>query len=369
MVLPRDRGRLIPMGFVVGVLVGLGVMGVWVWVRPVPAALKVVSGVGVGGGEQMKFGEAVQGWKGGGVDLEIPGQVLLRMEPGSTMTWGQKGGGLFGRPEVVVNLLRGGFVARTKDRFFGNRLEIRTPTAMALVRGTAFSVDVEPKEDRTDVKVLAGKVFISPYLKDVGVQVSAREGSRVRGGRLPEVPVRLPVVEMERLMEAYQIGRDPDVAVVVGSGPGRVEELLKGALLYVSKRVESGIHPLVRERVRQLNEALWEGRDLDLRAVKILEMAVGYAKDSEVAVPLRLYAGSVAIRRGDMAGARLHFEQVVEEFPDHPQASLALAAMGELAERQKGTEKARELFKQVLSDYPKSPEAVLAHEFLQSHPS
>ena len=374
-VMPTVLGRsgFLPRGFVVGILVGLGVTGVGLLVRPVPGPLKVVSSVGFGevrgmeGERRIASGEAVQAWGGGGVDLEIPGEVLLRMEPGSTMTWQQKGGGIFGKPEVIVDLLRGGFVARTREGFWGNRLEIRTPTAMTLVRGTAFSVDVDPREDATNVKVLAGKVFISPYLKEVGVQVSAGEGSRIRGGRLPEAPVRLSVEEMEKLMEAYRIGGDPDVAVVVGIGPGRVEELFKGAPLYVSKRVESGVHPLVRERVRQLNEALWGGKELDLRAVKILEMAVGYAKDPAVAVPLRLYAGSVAIRRGDLPGARLHFEQVVEGYPDHPQASLALGAMGVLAERQKDTEKAKGLFKQVLSDYPKSPEAVVAKEFIRKN--
>ena len=371
---PAVQGWLIPRGLVVGVLVGMVGMGIGVWVWPNPPALKVVSrGVGTerlvaGVMDRIPVGEAVQAIWGGDVDLEIPGQVLFRMKAGSTITWEQGRGMWIGKRPVVVNLLRGGFVARTRESFFGSRLEVRTPSGLVQVRGTVFSMEVEPKADATMVSVLAGKVFFSPYIKGVGVEVAGGQGSRMRGGQLPEVPRKLGVVELEGLMEGYRIGEDPDAVVAVGIGEGRVEELLRGAPLYVSDRRDSRVHPLVKRRVKEINAALWEGRGMDIRAVKVLEVAVNGMRDGGVAVPFRLYAGSVAMWRGDPVSARLHFERVVEGYPDHPQASLALGAVGELVRRGGDLRKAREIFKDLLHRYPKSPEAPWAREFLQRYP-
>ncbi|GEM_PF-2285495 len=366
-------------GLLIGAFMGIGLVSVIAAFGPTQPPLRVISSTPsvVSSSEgaldvQVEPGSSLRTMAPGTVDLEIPDQLLLRLKPGATVTWQQLGIHWFNRrPHIIVNLMRGQMLARTREDFWGSNLEVRTPTANATVKGTAFSVNVDPSHDETTLKVLAGSVFFSPHLGKVGVNVKAGQMSRIQAERLPHPPEALAPAERKALLEAYQIGTDPLLALVIGGGPERTEELLGSATLYVSDRYNPKLQPFLRKTVQELNDAILQ-RDTTKQegAVKILEMSLDYLKDPELEVPLRLFMGAYAARLGDPVRAYTHFHQVVQEYPRHSLASVGLAAMGVIAEKQfRNIDVARENFSRVLAKYPKSPESLLAKEFLKKHPS
>ncbi len=378
LLIPRIRVGVPRWSVLLASLIGLSA---GLLLRPATPAMKVISPQqplisGSEGliGDQVKPDTAVQTMGTGEVDLEIPGEIFLRLKPGTTLTWEQMDRGFWRKPGIAVNLMRGELLARTAERFWGSRMEVRTPTAMAMVKGTAFSMEVDPKADATTVKVLTGSIFFSPHLKKVGVHVGAGQQSRIAGQRLPEKVQELSPQERERLLETYRIGRVPLAAVVMGIGPGRVEELLQHGVLYLSDRKDQRIHPFLRRNVETLN--LWilrgaeplSGGEPPQDALRVIETALEYLRDEELVVPFRLFAGSCWVRLGNPHRGFIHFERMAKEFPRDPMASVALAAMAEVAQTLGDEVQARQNLEKILSHYPKSPEAIRAREIRTVNP-
>lgn len=366
--IPVPRPAFPLWGFAAGLAAGATLLMFFSFMRPAHLPMRVIS---VPEQELLAPGEEVNTLSPGNVDLEIPHQLRLRLRAGTTMTWQElkKPLPFLGRPNIVLNVMRGEVLARTQDRFWGSQLQIRTPSGSATVEGTAFSVKVEPEQDTTVVKVLAGSVFLSPYLGKVGLSVSAGHASRIRGRRLPEPAQQMSAAERKELLETYRIGESPAVALVIGGGPERTEELLKPALLYMSMHPHPELHLFMRKQVAAINKAILEG---DLRAaaadLAALEKGLPLVKDPELAVPLRLFAGACDIRLGRLLRGRAHFRWVADRHPQHPLASLGLAALGQTAEADlKNPELAQAAYQAAASQYPSSPEAVLAKEFLRRY--
>jgi len=356
-------------GVALALLVGIGfILGLLLF-RPAQPTMRIISS-----SSQLVTSEGIlqpflqsdtamrafQAQPSGHVDLEIPDHLLLRLRAGTMITWQQVNHPWWGqRPNIVVNLMQGELLARTKEHFWGSHLEIRTPTATTLVKGTALAVKVDPSLDSTTLKVLAGSVFFSPYLGKVGVEVGSGQMSQIQSARLPERPRLLLPSERQQLLEVYRIGQDPEMALVVGEGPERVEELLRPALLYLTRRKNTGLQPFLRKAVGQVNAAILAGEDLSQNQgdLKVLEMTARSMEDQEKGVPLRLFLGGCAARLGEVERARAHFDWVVKKFPGDSRAPLALAAIG-----------TSEAYRQILARYPNSPEADLARDFLKKHP-
>ena len=359
------------LGFVIGLVAGFVLLAGFLILKPIRSPMRAIPAPTGLLSSQLEPGAVVNTLTSGDVDLEIPHQVLLRLKPGTTMTWEElsRFGSFGGRPHIILNVMRGEVLARTQDKFWGSHLQIRTPTANALVKGTALSVKVEPDQDATTLKVLAGSVFITPYLGKVGMNVRAGQVTHVRGRRLPELAELLSPAERKELLETYRIGPDPLVALVVGGGPERVEDSLQPALLYLSFQGHPELHRLIRTLVDELNAALLQG-DLSSQGknVQALEVAVVNIADPELAVPLRLYVGACEVALGQVLRGRAHFHWVIEKASEHPLASLACAALGVTAQRQlRNPELAQAAFQQLLSQYPRSPEVSLAKDFLRSY--
>ena len=377
---PVETSVSLTRNIALGFLVGIGFLVGLLLFRPTQPAMRIISSspqLVTSAGILQPFLEsdtalrAYQAKPTGHVDLEIPGQLLLRLKPGTMVTWQQVNRPLLGsRPHIVVNLMRGELVARTQESFWGSRLEVRTPAATSLIKGTAFALKVDPSRDSTTLKVLAGSVFFSPYLGKVGVQVGSGQMSQIQAARLPEPTKPLSSTEKQALLEAYRIGQDPVMALVIGEGSERVEELLQPALFYLSRRNNPELQPFLRKAVDRINSTILEGADLSRNEgdLKVLEMAVKSMKDREKAIPLRLFLGACTARLGDVSRARLHFYWVVETFPSDSKAPLALAAVAVTAERQLGNlNSASGAYQNILARYPKSPEADLARNFLKKH--
>ena len=352
-------------GFAAGVAAGFLALAILLWIRPLHSPMRVISAP-LHGSDELLPGEEVNSLPGD-VDLEIPNQLLLRARAGTTMTWQESGRPAFlgGRPQILLNVMRGEVLVRTKDKFWGSRLQVRTPAADALVKGTAFSVKVEPEQDATVLKVLAGAVFFSPHLGRVGLNVRSGEVSRIQGKRLPQPAQPLSAEERKALLETYRIGQNPLAALVIGGGPERAGELLRPALLYLSMETHPELHRFIRRQVAAINAAILRG-DLkgQLKAVSFLETYVHAVQDPELAVPLRLFLGACDLRLGRLLRGRFHFRWVADRHPSHPLASVALAALGLTAEQDlRNPELAQAAYQRLVAQYPYSPEADLAREF------
>jgi hypothetical protein len=366
-------------GLAVGLLAGIILLGAIILWVPQPA-IKVISsspnsqfvssekGIEL---QQLQTGSAVRTtMPTGHVDLEIPGQVLLRLKPGTTLTWQQLDRPLFfNKPLIIVNLMRGEMLARTKDSFWGSKLIVRTPTASAFVKGTAFGLRVDPKQDATTLKVIAGSVFFSPYMNNVGVHVKPGQSSRIQEERLPQQPEPITADDWEAMLESYRIGEQANtaaVSLVMGIGPTRVEELLRPTLVYVSSWEQRQIQPYLRKALSEMNGSILRGDPtMQNRNLKVLEEALDDMTDEEIAIPLRLYAGAYAVRMGNPWRAHYHFRKIVEKHPRHPLASLALTALALSAERRGDRATAQENYMATVERYPKSPEASYARVALR----
>jgi hypothetical protein len=375
--IPVMPSPIAPRLFLLGII--LGALSAWVFIfRPTHPPMRVVSSPSTGGVEELQDGTLKQGtpFKAllpGHVDLEIPDRLLLRLQPGTTMSWHEVNQpGLFWvKPKIVLNVMQGEILARTQEGFWGRHLlEVHTPSASAIVKGTAFSVSVNlKKESETTLKVAAGSVFLSPYLKGIGVEVPSGHKSVLRANRYsPSRPSLLSVEERKALMATYRLGdKEPQIALVIGSGPERVKELLAPSLLYLSFKEHPDLHFFIRAIVKRLNTGILEGNLTAYEpTVRALEATLDGIRDPEIAVPMRLFAGACWVHLGKVEKGRVHFQWVVARQPNHALVPLALGALALTAEHpMRQMELAHAIYKQIAIQYPRSPEAVLAREFLK----
>lgn len=104
----------------------------------------------------------------------FPDGTQVRLEKGGKLVLAEEGPGV-----VVFRLLAGKAWARVaKNR--GRRFEIRTPVAVAAVRGTEFTVEIND-DGQTVTQVLEGVVAVTPLRADkpVGRETLVQKGESV----------------------------------------------------------------------------------------------------------------------------------------------------------------------------------------------
>ena len=183
---------------------------------------------------------------------------------------------------------------------------------------------------------------------------------------MPGAPEALTSEERKALLETYQIGVDPQIALVIGGGPERTRELLSPAMLHVGMQTHPQLHLFIRKLIRQINQAIL---DDGLRSaepqVRLLEMAIKDMTDPEIMVPLRLYVGGCAAALRQPERAHIHFQRVADGAPNHPLSPVALAAIARLAEGPLNDPAlARALYEKILAKHAGSPEGTLARQAL-----
>ncbi|MFW5770200.1 MAG: PQQ-binding-like beta-propeller repeat protein [Spirochaetota bacterium] len=99
------------------------------------------------------------------VDLEIPGRFRMRIREGSRIRLSALHVKENGNLDVNGNMKNGRVLLSIKKLARGDSAYIHTPTSVAGVRGTTFSVAVDSKKNVT-VKVLEGKVRLAPKTGD-----------------------------------------------------------------------------------------------------------------------------------------------------------------------------------------------------------
>ncbi len=119
------------------------------------------------------------------VDLEISGRLRMRIREGSRIHLNGLHVNGKGHLDVNGNMERGRVLLSIKKLARGDSAYIQTPTSVAGVRGTTFSVAVDSKKNVT-VKVLEGRVRVAPKTGENNSPVQA-EAVNIADGQICRV--------------------------------------------------------------------------------------------------------------------------------------------------------------------------------------
>jgi len=163
------------------------------------------NGLLLGEGAAVKTGpgaEAVLAW--GGHAVKIAALSLVKV---ATLTGDDKGGSV-----SKLSLEQGRVTARvakltTKESQF----TVKTPTAIAGVRGTAFDFAINPANNATTLAVVEGSVSLAAGAAEVVVEQGFE--SAVAPGEAPSEPIEIPAERMEELKSSVTDLKETAAAV------------------------------------------------------------------------------------------------------------------------------------------------------------
>ena len=173
-------------------------------------------------GMLVNAGDIIQ-TKEGSVDLQTRAGTAVRVRSNSRIAVDEIAGPSGGANKVALS--QGSVFANAKKQAASEEFSIRTPTAIAGVRGTSFSVTVDEKGHAPQVRVLDGKVAFAP-----------RSSKADQSAKLPEVvvegnkSVQLPPGVESKLAAGQEIQAD---AIKANSFRPTAEERLDKATLVV----------------------------------------------------------------------------------------------------------------------------------------
>ncbi len=150
--------------------------------------VKVVRGaqnIGAKAGMLVQEKDLIETGKDGSIDLQTRTGNAIRVRGNTTVTVKELAGTDGKNNEFAVR--KGSLMAKVKRRGPGENFKITTPTAIAGVRGTSFSVSVSEDGTKPTVRVIDGKVAMASQ-KDQNKEVVLAEktqGSLASNGAAP----------------------------------------------------------------------------------------------------------------------------------------------------------------------------------------
>ncbi|MFH0764588.1 MAG: FecR domain-containing protein [Candidatus Omnitrophota bacterium] len=323
---------------------------------------------------KFRVGDIVTVRKGAEVDIGLSNKYAMRLKGGTHLRIA-KLTPRYGNGKVFLELAVGKvLVDVNKEGFKGSKFEVRTPTALAGVRGTKFSIDVSRKDKpKSEIDVLEGRVEVkSRYrpekilLAKQIVTVDAGQKTDVYADKIPTPPQRLMEEEWAQLEELYQIGKKPQVILLIKNTPDRVMQLLKPCPIYITDEKPRQIPELLEKAVLKIAEAVrTKDAAKHLEGIKTLQRIVREHPNPKYDVQLLLYIGAYYEYLDMHEDAINSFREVLRKYPDSPLASMAQCAIGVIYEEKIGDLRlANEAYNLVLRKYPNSLEAILAEERL-----
>lgn len=147
-------------------------------------------GRAVRAGQSLAEGATIETGADGSVALTLPDGSALTLAGGSAIhLLRMRSAPGTDAPDVQLGLDRGhAEVSAQKHRDVG-RFEIRTPTAVAGVRGTRFRTHFHPDDASATEETLEGRVGVEG--NEQAIPVEAGFGTRAESGRAPHAPVAL----------------------------------------------------------------------------------------------------------------------------------------------------------------------------------
>ena len=131
-----------------------------------------------------------------------------------------------GKKSVLLNVIHGKIRAKVKQKYKGaknNRFQVKTPSAVAGVRGTDFFTSYNPSNDATRVVTFEGRVeFGVPGANGAildSVMVDVGQVSNSLAGAIPTKPIELPKTELK----VFDQGSDANQNIEIPDSFGRRE--------------------------------------------------------------------------------------------------------------------------------------------------
>lgn len=322
---------------------------------------------------RFRAGDIVTARRGSQVDIGLSDKYAMRLKEGSSLRIA-KLTPRYGNGKADFQLIEGKVLVSVEQGFKGSKFVVDTPTATAVALGTKFSVDsIGEEKPRTEVSVLQGKVKVksrySPermLLAKQFVTVAAGQKTNVYTDAIPTPPQRLIEEEWSQLEELYQIGKKPQVMLLIKNTPDRVKQLLKPCPIYITDEKPREIPELLEEALLKTAEAVKSNDPAKhLESVKLLERIVREHSNPKYDVQFMLYIGAYYEYLGYHEDAVKTFREVVLKYPDSPLASIAQCAIGIIYEEKlKDKLRAEKAYRLVLDKYPNSLEAIWVEEKL-----
>lgn len=322
---------------------------------------------------RLKPGDVVITRGDGQVDLGISNKYALRLKGNSTMKIARITP-RYWQGSADFRLDEGMAMVSVDAGFKGSRFTITTKTAAATALGTKFSVETltENKEE-TLVSVVQGKVKVrSQYrpgnilLAKQTVIVGAGQKTEVPFGSVPVPPSRLMAKEWEALEELYQIGKKPQVMLLVKNSPDRARQLLAPCAIVISDEKPREMPKLLEDALLKIADAIKTGdKAKHMESIKMLERMVNEHPGPKYNVQLLLYIGAYYEYLSYHEDAIKSFEKIILRYPDSPLASMAECAIGIIYEEKlNDRNKANQAYQNILKKYPDSLEAIWVEEKL-----
>ena len=312
-----------------------------------------------------RLGEIIATETGSELDIVLSGKYAIRLKE-KTKIKIARFTPRYGKGKAVFELIDGKTLISIEQGFKGSSFVVDTDAAKATALGTKFAIDVS-KKSKTEISVLEGKVRVkSTYrpkkilLAKQTVIVGAGQKTEISVGHTPLMPQMLVEKEWRELEELYQIGKKPQVMLLIKNTPDRVKQLLRPCPIYISDEKPREIPDILEKAVLKMKDAL-ESKDKSkhLESVKLLERIVEEYPNPKYNVQFLLYIGAYYEYLGYYNQAINTFEKVLKRYPNLPLASLAQCAIGVVYEENLyDREKADTAYELVLSRYPDSLEAV-----------
>jgi len=266
--------------------------------------------------------------RAGSVDLQTRGGSAVRVKENTTMTVAQ----LLGRGDARLSLKQGSLLASVKKSSADEEFAIVTPTAIAGVRGTTFSVSVNQAGQKPVVKVIDGKVALSPRIavlenleeqtikEDTGLQQLAQVQETTvvleagqQGSLNPAVEQRISQINQElteesnttRLVQVASELKAAPAPVIAVAAPVSVAELSEKASLVT-------VAPEVLEKVSQGEQAEQIARAREeSRAQSVAQMQADPAtvvkQEAEVA---QIQAQAARVQLQNQAAIRAYYQKL-----------------------------------------------------------
>jgi hypothetical protein len=306
------------------------------------------------------------------VDIDIRNLYEMRIKQNSEVSFERLARNYNSGTDITVNA--GKIMVDTKERFKGSTMKITTPASKTTVLGTTFMIDVNPIQAGTTwVGVLKGKVMVEGIevprdkLGLNKVIVEEGKGTYVRPGEVPTIPEIFSDKEWEAMDELYRIGDLPQVALLIGTGPDRVEELMQPCMIYIYDARPRKLSPEFDTVVKDIKEAV-RRNDLALhrKAARKFKLVVEKYPDPKYNVQFYLFLGAYNFFLRDYQQSLNLFNRIIDDFSDSKLVSLAMCAKAYVYEKGlKQKEKARDIYNKILTYYPYTPEAKYAEKALE----
>ena len=320
---------------------------------------------------RLKPGDRIHSREGAVLNILSRNRYKARVKDESIIVISRLASGLR-NIDTDFSISQGNLLVNTTDRFKGSRMRISTPSCNAEVVGTAFMVNVA--DNRTWLGVLEGKVKVTSKQHPLKVKDAVEATAYVSSGqkvvvepyKYATVPELFSETEWQNIQELYQLQESPRVILLIGTGPDRIEQLLRPAPVYipnighrtVPKDIEKLIDTMIRsagaDDIGLLSESLYKLRQL-----------IEKYPDLEYRVELLMFMASNYYYIKDYASSLEIFDYITNQHPDSPLASLALCAIATIYQNDiKDTAKAQTAYNYLLKVYPDSIDAIRAKDIL-----